>query len=241
MSTIAEVQYAIRLLNLEDRRFIACWLEGYQEEEPGFSGVKEPAVEYAEEPPYMTEAEYLEFETSSSTRHEYVNGYAHAMSGASMAHNRIITGMHVALNRRLRGGPCAIFLQDLKLRVDIDSEKNYLYPDVMVSCDRDGWKEKWLLNPRLIIEVLSPSTQDIDRREKARTYRNIPSVEEYVIAGQSSYHLTILRRAENWVAELVNGPEAVAEFRSLGVSIPLAEIYEGVFPESSLAGGVGPK
>ena len=90
MSTIAEAQYAIRLLNLEDRRFIACWLEGYQEEEPGFNGVRELAMEYAEELPYMTEGEYLEFETSSSSRHEYVNGYVHAMSGASMAHNRII-------------------------------------------------------------------------------------------------------------------------------------------------------
>jgi Uma2 family endonuclease len=239
MSTIAEVQYAIRLLNLEDRRFIACWLEGYQEEDPGFSGVREPVAENADELPYMTEAEYLEFETSSLTRHEYVNGYVHAMSGASMAHNRITTGLYAALDRRLRGGPCAIFLQDLKLMVDIDSEKNYLYPDVMVSCDRDGWKENWLLNPRLIVEVLSPSTQDIDRREKARTYRKIPSVEEYVIARQSSYHLTILRRAENWVAELVNGPEAVAEFRSLGVSIPLAEIYNGVFPEAA-ARDVGP-
>jgi Uma2 family endonuclease len=239
MSTIAEIQSALRLLSLEDRRFIACWLEGYREEERGFSGVREPAVEYAEELPYMTEAEYLEFETSSPMRHEYVNGYVHAMSGASIAHNRIVAGLHIALEQRLRGGPCAIFFQDLKLKVDTVSDKNYLYPDVMVSCDRDGWRDKWLLNPRLIVEVLSPSTQDIDRREKATTYRSIPSVEEYVIAAQSSCHLTIYRRAEGWVAELISGPEAVVEFRSLGVSVPLAEIYRDVFPESAPAGHVG--
>jgi Uma2 family endonuclease len=241
MSTIAEVQYAIRFLNLEERRFIACWLEGYQEEDPGFSGVREPALKCSEESLYMTEEEYLEFEERSPMRHEYVNGYVHAMCGANIAHSRIVTRLQIALASRLGRGPCETFSPGAMLKVDAVSDNDYLYPDIMVSCDQKGWSEKWLVNPRLIVEVLSPSTQHIDRREKARTYRKIPSVEEYVIAAQSSSQLTIFRRAENWVAELVNGPEAVAEFRSLGVSIPLAEIYEGVFPKSTSAGNDGPE
>jgi Uma2 family endonuclease len=239
MLTIAEIQYGLRLLTLEDRQFIASWLEGYQDEETEFIGVREPALKYAQEPLYMTEAEYFKFEENSPTRHEYVDGYVHAMCGASIAHNRIVTRLQIALANRLGDGPCEAFSPGAMLKIEAVSDNDYLYPDIMVSCDQKGWSEKWLVNPRLIVEVLSPSTQHIDRREKAKTYRKIPSMEEYVIAAQSSAQLTIFRRSEGWVAEIVSGAEAVVEFRSLGLSIPLAEIYRGVFPESSSAGGVG--
>jgi len=236
MSTISEIKSALRTLSLDDRQVIAGWLEGYQEHEPLFGEVREPAVEYAVELPYMTVEEYLEFEERSATRHEYVNGFVHAMNGASTAHNRIQTRLYKAIDKSLAEGPCEIFVAGQMLKVDTASDKQFLFPDLMVSCDSEGWREKWLLNPRLIIEVLSPSTQDIDRREKAATYRRIPSVEEYVIAAQSSWQLTILRRSEDWLPKVVSGPEAVAEFQSLGISVPLAEVYRGVFPESSLAG-----
>ena len=239
MNTVAEVRYALSHMTLEDRHSIACWLEGYQEHEPLFLEVREPAIKDAEEPMYMSEEEYLQFEENSPTRHEYVNGYVHAMCGPSMAHNRIVSRLHVALANRLGNGPCETFTSNQKLKVDAASDKGYYYPDLMVSCDTSGWRELWLLNPRLIVEVLSPSTQLIDRREKASTYRKVPSMEEYVIAAQSSWQLTIFRRTENWVAEIVSGPEAVAEFRSLGLSVPLAEIYRGVFPEAASSGRVG--
>jgi Uma2 family endonuclease len=238
MSTIAEVQYALRQLDLEERQFIASWLEGYRDEEE-FIGVREPALRYAEESLYMTEEEYLEFEERSPMRHEYVNGYVHAMCGASIAHSRIVTRLQIALASRLGRSPCETFSPGAMLKVDAVSDKDYLYPDIMVSCDQKGWSEKWLVNPRLIVEVLSPSTQHIDRREKASTYRKIEGMEEYVIAAQSSWRLTIFRRTEGWVADIVSGPDAVAEFRSLGMSVPLAEIYRGVFPESASAGLVG--
>jgi Uma2 family endonuclease len=238
MNTVAEVRYALSHMTLEDRHSIACWLEGYLEHEPLFLEVREPAMKDAEEPMYMSEEEYLQFEENSPTRHEYVNGYVHAMSGASMAHNRIVSRLHTALANRLGNGPCETFMNAQKLKVDTESDKDYYYPDIMVTCDTSGWRDQWLLNPRLIVEVLSPSTQHIDRREKASTYRKIESMEEYVIAAQSSWRLTIFRRADGWVADIVSGPDAVAEFRSLGVSVPLAEIYRGVFPESALAGRV---
>ena len=238
MNTVAEVRYALSHMTLEDRHSIACWLEGYQEHEPLFLEVREPAMKDAEEPMYMSEEEYLQFEENSPTRHEYVNGYVHAMSGASMAHNRIVSRLHTALANRLGNGPCETFMNAQKLKVDTESDKDYYYPDIMVTCDTSGWRDLWLLNPRLIVEVLSPSTQHIDRREKASTYRKIESMEEYVIAAQSSWRLTIFRRADGWVADIVSGPDAVAEFRSLGVSVPLAEIYRGVLPESASGGRV---
>ena len=238
MNTVAEVRYALSHMTLEDRHSIACWLEGYQEHEPLFLEVREPAMKDAEEPMYMSEEEYLQFEENSPTRHEYVNGYVHAMSGASMAHNRIVSRLHTALANRLGNGPCETFTNAQKLKVDTESDKDYYYPDIMVTCDTSGWRDLWLLNPRLIVEVLSPSTQHIDQREKASIYRKIESMEEYVIAAQSSWRLTIFRRADGWVADIVSGPDAVAEFRSLGVSVPLAEIYRGVFPESASAGRV---
>jgi len=191
--------------------------------------------------PYMTLEEYFEFEDRSTTRHEYVNGYVQAMSSASVAHCRIVQALVFALNERLRGSPCEIFSTQVELNLKIDSDQLVYYPDVMVSCDRTGWGEAWIQNPRLVIEVLSACTRDIDLREKAMAYRRASTVEEYVVAAQCSRQFTIHRRAQNWVPEVVSGIEGVAEFRSLGVSIPLAEIYRKVFPEEVAAvGGSGP-
>ena len=103
------------------------------------------------------------------------------------------------------------------------------HPDLFVSCDQSAWDERWIPNPKFVVEVLSPSTQHLDRREKAANYRRVASLDEYVIASQKRPELTIHRRAEHWQPDVVVGPRAVAEFRSLGMSVPLADIYEGVF------------
>ncbi len=233
MHTIQEIQHALRLLTLSEREQVASWLEGYQDEEVNVPiGVAEPKAVYAvEPPPYMTVDEYLRFEERSPTRHEYVNGVVHAMSGASLAHNRIVGRLYKAVDKRLRR-PCEAFMQDLKLKLTPDSDRFFYYPDLMVSCDRGGWHEKWIVNPCLVVEVLSTSTQHIDRREKATTYRRIASIEEYVIVAQHSPQLTIFRRAEKWVPELVSGLGATAELRSVQAAVPLAEIYENVLEGS---------
>jgi Uma2 family endonuclease len=231
MHTIEQIHHALRLLTLDERERVASWLEGYQDEEVGVPiGVAEPsAVQAVDPPPYMTEEEYLEFEESSPMRHEYVNGAVYAMSGATLAHNRIVSRLHVALQRRLRGRPCEVFIQDLKLKLTPDPDKFFYYPDVMVSCDRAGWYEKYITNPRLVIEVLSSSTKHIDRREKALNYHRIDTIDEYVIVAQHGYQVTAQRRADNWVPQVMSGPDAIAEFRSVGVSVPLVEIYANVF------------
>src|SRR5690349_707450 len=140
MHTIEEIHQALRELTLEGREQVASWLEGHQDEEIGVPiGVAEPsAMQAVDPPPYMTEEEYLEFEENSPMRHEYVNGVVYTMSGASLAHNRIVSRLHIALQRRLRGGPCEVFIQDLKLKLTAGSDRLWYYPDLMVSCDRSG-------------------------------------------------------------------------------------------------------
>jgi hypothetical protein len=123
MKTLAEVRDALSHMTLEDRHSIASWLEGYQEHEPGYFEVREPAIADAEEPMYMSEEEYLQFEENSPTKHEYVNGYVHAMCGASTAHNRIVSRLHAALANRLGNGPCETFTSVQKLKVDAASDK----------------------------------------------------------------------------------------------------------------------
>jgi Uma2 family endonuclease len=231
MNTLVEIQHALRRITPADRQVVASWLEGYQEREADLMGVAEPDTVYTVELPYMTLDEYFELEERSTTRHEYVNGYVQAMSGASVAHCRIVQALVFALNERLRGNSCEIFSTQVELNLKIDTDQLVYYPDVMVSCDRTGWGEAWIQNPRLVIEVLSACTRDIDRREKAMTYRRAPTVEEYAVVAQCSRQITIYRRAQNWVPEIVSGTEGVADFRSLGVSIPLAEIYRKVFAE----------
>ncbi len=148
--------------------------------------VSEPEAVYTVELPHMTLEEYFDFEEKRTTRHEYVNGYVQAMNGASVAHCRIVRALVFALNERLRGKACEIFSTQVELNLRIDTDQIVYYPDVMVSCDRTGWGEAWIQNPRLVIEVLSACTRDIDRREKAMTYRRASSVEAYVIAAQCS-------------------------------------------------------
>jgi len=225
------IHLALRSLTLNERERVASWLEGYQDEEVNAPiGVAEPsAVRAVDPPPYMTEDEYLEFERNSPMRHEYVNGVVYAMSGATLAHNRIVTRLHRALGRRLRAGPCEVFTLSLKLKVATESDSFFYYPDLMVSCDRKGWYEECVVNPRLVIEVLSSSTKHIDRREKATTYRRIDTIEEYAIVAQHSRQVTIHRRADNWLPDVVSDPGASAEFRSVNAIVPLEEIYENIF------------
>jgi Uma2 family endonuclease len=179
------------------------------------------------QPPFMTIDEYMKFEEESSFRHEYVNGVVHAMSGPSLAHARITGELFVAFKTHLRGSPCEPFATDLKLRIRSETDEIVYYPDVVVACNRDEWGTNYVCNPKLVVETLSPSTEHIDRREKAMTYRRVASIEEYVLLEQDEHKVIVHRRAENWKPHLYMDPQAVAEFRSLGISVPLAQIYEG--------------
>ena len=228
METMTELKQALERLPLDEREVIADWLQKLIDAQPPGYAVAEPRPSNAAvQPLFMTVEEYLEFEEQSPIRHEYVNGAIYAMSGVSVAHARITRELVMALGGHLRRGPCELFSTDLKLMVRSDTDKIFYYPDVMVACQREDWGPDFVRNPKLVAEILSPSTNHIDRREKAMTYRRIASVEEYVLVAQDELEVIVQRRAENWRPQSYAGREAMVEFRSIGLSVPLAQIYEG--------------
>ncbi len=183
----------------------------------------------------MTEEEYLAFEEKSPVRHEYLGGYIHAMVGGTRAHNGIAVNLLVALKQQLRGSPCQVFMNDIKVKVK--RESSYYYPDLVVTCDpREAKLDRGLVLefPCLIVEVLSPSTQKTDEREKWRAYQTLDSLQEYVLIDYQRIHATIHRRAQvGWIrVELFENDSLSLD--SVDFSERLRDIYDGIeFPESS--------
>jgi Uma2 family endonuclease len=225
MKTVTEIQLALQRLSGAERQVIADWLQDFTEMQ---FGVQEPPAAYAEAgPPFMTLDEYMEFEGNSEFRHEYVNGSIYAMGRPTIAHARITRELFFAVGNHLRGGPCEVFAENVKLHIRTEADEIVYYPDLMVLCQPDKVGPDCARDPKLVGEVLSPSTQRIDRREKAMTYRRVTSVEEYVLLAQDKYQVVVHRRQEDWQPHLYEGPQTVAELRSIGLSVPLAQIYEG--------------
>ena len=179
-------------------------------------------------PCHVTFQQYLELEEQSPVRHEYVGGDMYAMAGSSKMHNAIVNNLIVALHPFLRGKSCKLYSQDVKLRIWAGQDVVY-YPDLMVICDPADSDPLIANNPKVIIEVLSPSTRRIDAQEKMFTYFRIDSLEEYILVEQNVMTITIFRRATEWKREEVCGREALLELASLGFSIPFTTVYEGVF------------
>jgi Uma2 family endonuclease len=228
MNTVQEIKQAILRLPEAERESIATWLGNGSDTDSNY-GVSEPALAYASSPasPLLTADEYLEFEQTADGRHEFVAGVLYAMAGPSKRHNRIAVNLVAAFHGHVRGGPCDAYISDVKLRLKVGHDDVFYYPDVMVACQREDASEYYLQLPKLIIEVLSPSTEKTDRREKALNYRQIATLEEYVLIAQNRPHVEIQRRADDWRPTLVTSLDAIAEFRSIGLSLPLTQIYEG--------------
>jgi len=175
----------------------------------------------------LDEAAYLEAERAASIKHEYVAGEVFAMAGASKTHGTLALNAAFALRAHLRGGPCRTWVADMKVRVAAASA--YYYPDVVVSCDaRDlaaDAPQDYLEAPRLIIEVLSPSTEVIDRREKWFAYRRLESLKEYVLIDPARRWVEVYRRtASGWAQDIYTGAEVV-ELVSVGLALPMSELY----------------
>jgi Uma2 family endonuclease len=230
MNTPAEIKHALEQLSADDQEAIAEWLLGLTDSRYVSLGVEELQLVYAPDLPFMTLDEYMEFEEQSPHRNEYVNGIVHAMNGPSVAHARIAGELFVAVKAHLRSGPCEAFATDIKLQIRSETEEIVYYPDLVIACNRTEWGDDYVCNPKLVAEILSPSTRHIDRREKAMTYRRVISIEEYVLLEQGEHRVTVHRRAENWRPEVYSGSQSVAEFRSISLAVPLAQIYAGTLP-----------
>ena len=186
-----------------------------------------PAMEAARALP-MSVADYLEFEDTAGVRHEFIGGEIHAMGGASEPHNTIAGNIFSALRTKLRGGPCRVYMADFKVRLEVSRTEIFYYPDVVVSCHPTGIERQFLRLPTLIVEVLSPSTENVDRREKRLNYRESPTLEEYILVAQDRREVTVFRRATGWLGETLAAPADIVEFRSVKQSMTIAEIYEDV-------------
>jgi Uma2 family endonuclease len=229
MSDFGDLLKAVSRLTISQRRQLLLYIQRSSELPPLPTGaVEEPRPAYGAVMKYMTLEEFFEFQERTPITYEYVNGIIRAMSGPTVAHCLITQNIFRVIDARLRGGPCQAFCTGGELQMTFGKEQIIYHPDIYVSCDRNAWSARSVANPKLVVEVLSPSTQHIDRREKLVNYCRLLSLEEYVIVSQRRAELEISRRDNDWQQEVISGPEGVAEFRSLDVSVALADIYEGV-------------
>ena len=180
---------------------------------------------------FLTAEDFLAWEDEQADKHEYVHGEVFAMVGARREHVVAALNLAAALKQRLRGGPCQAYVSDLKLRVD--AADAFFYPDVMVSCDaRDQAASRFIAHPTLIAEVLSDSTAAFDRGDKFAAYRTLASLQEYVLVDIAAHRVESFRRTgdDEWLLHVYTAAEDTCRFTSLDVSVPLAELFEGLAP-----------
>jgi len=174
----------------------------------------------------LTPQAYLEQERLSDTKHEYCNGEIFAMSGASAAHNLITGNLIRELGNQVRKRPCRVYPSDMRVQL----ADGYVYPDVTVVCGKPAFYDQDnLYNPQVIIEVLSPSTADYDASGKFARYRQLDSLQEYLLVAQDRAHvLHYVKQAQNrWLlSEYQNTDEF--ELPSIECRLSLVEVYEKV-------------
>jgi len=178
---------------------------------------------------YLTPEEYLEMEEQSDIKHEYIDGYVYAMAGANDPHVTISGNAFMMIRNHLRGSKCRVYMADMKAK--IDSLRRYYYPDVIVTCDpRDTQTPNHKSFPKLIIEVLSKSTEAFDRGDKFADYQQIETLEEYVLINASRLRLDCFRRnAEGlWVLKSYTGEEENFQLTSINLECKFADLYEDV-------------
>lgn len=181
--------------------------------------------------PRLSPEQYLEIERPAEFKSEYYNGHMYAMPGGSYKHARVIANLTATLYPGLKGGPCTVSSSDLRLRVTPNGL--YTYPDMTVVCGApqfvDGQKDT-LVNPVLIAEVLSPSTEAYDRGWKFSQYRKIESLQAYALVSQTEPRIEVFRRqpSGDWLLSESVGLEAVCRLDSLNCTIALADVYDRI-------------
>jgi Uma2 family endonuclease len=178
---------------------------------------------------YITPDEYLEMEEISEIKHEYIDGYVYAMAGANDPHVTIASNTFMMIRNHLRGSGCRVYISDMKAR--IDSLNRFYYPDVMVTCDpRDTQSQNQKRYPKLIIEVLSKSTEAFDRGDKFADYQQIETLEEYILVNTKRQRLDCFRRNKEglWVLKSYSGEQDKLQLTSINFEGKFADLYEDV-------------
>ena len=173
-------------------------------------------------------ADYLSMERNSSEKHEFVFGEIFAMTGASARHVEIVGNIAGDLRNQLRQRPCRVYSTDL--RICVDSNHRYTYPDVVAICNQPQFLDDMLdtlLNPELIVEVLSESTRNYDRGDKFQQYRGISSFREYLLVDQERVHVERYSKQSDgmWTLWETDAIGAVVQLESVGVALAVSEIY----------------
>ena len=181
----------------------------------------------------MTAEEYLAWEARQNIRHEYCDGKVFAMAGATKGHDKIAFNLRKALDDSVEAQNCDMSGSDVKVMTN--EGNSYRYPDLSVSCDkRDEGNDLFYKFPKLIVEVLSSSTETVDRDEKFQEYIQIPTLEEYVLINAKRMQVECFRRGEGrmWLYFSYRDGDKV-EIDSLGIEIPIEQIYRNVRLESA--------
>ncbi len=179
---------------------------------------------------FISPQDYLTIERASEIRHEYYNGEMFAMSGATRAHNVIAGNIFRRLLEQFEDRDCEAYMADM--RVKVDRKGLYTYPDVVTACDPKFEDEEFdtLINPRVIVEVLSKSTEGYDRGTKFEIYRRLPSLQDYVLVSQDKMHIEHFQRQPDgrWILEEFDAPERTLAFETSNCILQVADVYTKV-------------
>lgn len=171
---------------------------------------------------FISVEDYLLGEQDGQVRHEYVDGEVYAMVGASDLHGLIAGNLFTVINTGLPDR-CQAFISDMKVRIRVDEKEVFYYPDILVTCDAKDRETYYRERPCLVIEVLSPSTERLDRFEKRMFYSHLGSLEEYVLVSQDYRQVEIYRRSVQW--EPVRYTQGVVTLESVGIDVTMDQIY----------------
>lgn len=180
---------------------------------------------------FLTPEQYLEIERKAEFKSEYFNGEMFAMAGARLAHNLLVGNLVTSLNLQLRSKACLVLPSDMRVRVS--ATNLYTYPDVIGICDEPQFLDDQtdtLLNPGLIVEVLSPSTEAYDRGRKFDHYKSIESLREYLLVASDRVHADLYTRQADgrWLLTSADKQEDSLTLESIGAKLIMADLYEKV-------------
>ena len=184
--------------------------------------------------PQLTLQAYLAWEEDQPEKHEFHRGDVFAMVGARRVHGRVVANLSAELGMRLKGSSCQVFQQGMKVQIGDDA---VLYPDVFVTCDKaDLATERIFTSPTMVMEVLSPSTQAYDRSQKFALYRRVTALREYILVDPDTRRVEGFRRTadDQWVLHDMSDGHTL-EAASLGLSVPLADVFAGIDPPADTA------
>ena len=179
----------------------------------------------------LTPEEYLQFEEKSPIKHEYIDGQVYAMAGTTDTHNIIGLNFTFIIRNHLRGSNCRVYFTDLKVR--LEKRNHFYYPDIIVTCDdRDRETATYKRFPKLIIEVLSDSTEAFDRGDKFNDYQTLESLQEYVLVNSKHQRVETFRRGEQGLWILQTYQQESFSLQSINLTASFRDLYEDITLET---------